>query len=102
MGILLSTALPTATISLGTFALQGLAHAAIPLSMKRTGTVIAGVGTIHMAGGISAILQSFAASTILGPIAGLTGMASFGIFCVRKILLGFERFSGVEEGSLAY
>lgn len=89
MGILIVTALSTAAIVGATFVLQSLTHAVIPLSMQLTGIVIAGVGTIHMAGGTTAFLQSFAASSVLGPIAGIIGVTSLGIFCFRKIFFGF-------------
>lgn len=53
---------------------QAAASLALPTIMSSTGTVVAGVGTIH--GATTATLAVFAASPVVVPVLGVVGVAA--------------------------
>tara|TARA_B110000091_G_scaffold176163_1_gene190884 strand:+ start:184 stop:432 length:249 start_codon:yes stop_codon:yes gene_type:complete len=57
----------------------------IPVAMTTFGTVISGIGTIHMAGGVAATLQSTAAACTLSNSI-LVGACSIPITYIRSKL----------------
>lgn len=63
----------------GAYLLPHLASMTVPYVMSATGTVVAGVGTIHAAGGVGAILQAASMSTVSSvgaAIGGVVGAAA--------------------------
>ena len=63
----------TAVGASGALGLQWLAGALVPWAMSTFGTVVAGTGTIHAAGGVAATLQGISAASS-GPV-GVVGAA---------------------------
>jgi hypothetical protein len=56
-----------AVVTAGTLIAQGIAAVSIPTVMASTGTVVAGVGTMH--GAVTAAVAGFAVAPILVPFA---------------------------------
>tara|TARA_B110000008_G_scaffold189964_1_gene188722 strand:- start:311 stop:556 length:246 start_codon:yes stop_codon:yes gene_type:complete len=75
-----------ATIIGGSVLVAGVgASMLIPVAMTTFGTVVSGVGTIHMAGGVAATLQSTAAACTLSNSI-LVGAGSIPITYLRSKL----------------
>ena len=73
-----------ASIASGSVLVTGVgANMLIPVAMTTFGTVISGIGTIHMAGGVAATLQSTAAACTLSNSI-VVGACSIAITYIRS------------------
>ncbi len=64
-------------IGAGAYAAGVGAKLLVPVAMTAFGTVVPGVGTIHAAGGVAAVLQSVAAHALTNSIIVSTGSIPF-------------------------
>jgi len=66
------------------FGINNALTSIIPYAMSTLGTVVSGVGTLHTAGGITATLQTIAATTASGTFLGLGAVAGACIMLLKK------------------
>jgi hypothetical protein len=60
---------------------------AVPMLMAATGKVVSGVGTIHAAGGLTAVTQSVACALVSTPVVlggGAVALGAYGAYAVLK------------------
>ena len=72
------------TIGASTYAASIGAKLLIPAAMAAFGTIVPGVGTIHVAGGIASLLQSAAANAVSNSI--VAGTVSVPVLYIRSKL----------------
>ena len=64
---------------------QVLAAKFVPYAMSACGTTIPGIGTIHVAGGLAASLQSFSMATVVMPVA-IAGGGAYLVYINKKMI----------------
>ena len=64
---------------------QVLAAKFVPYAMSACGTIIPGIGTIHVPGGLAASLQSFSMATVVMPVA-IAGGGAYLVYKNKKMI----------------
>jgi hypothetical protein len=64
---------------------QALAAKFVPYAMSACGTIIPGIGTIHVPGGVAASLQTFSMATVVMPVA-IAGGGAYLVYINKKMI----------------